>query len=71
MRFNKRVPKREGFYWVKPSSIYVPRLAKIGDYADGSGKWITFFYHSEEDSNRLKDYPQMRFSKRVEDPYVS
>lgn len=50
MRFTKKVPKTEGFYWYKKHPAYSPTIGHLLEYGDKSGWFVLpFGYDVNED----------------------
>jgi hypothetical protein len=53
MRFTKRVPKREGFYWYRTNSGYAPSIGWLCKYSDGKGWFVMPFGYDINEDHRL------------------
>lgn len=66
MKFSKKRPNKEGYYWYRKHHAYAPTIGRLGKYYDGSGWFVTPFYGDIDDDKKLTG--EELWGSRIEEP---
>ena len=66
MRFSKRQPKKEGYYWYRVSVGYSPRIGHLSKYRLAKG-WFVIPFNSDVDENKSLTGREL-WGKRIKEP---